>query len=291
VDKDGVEDALARHIDAGKRPDEAARAALSDAVHEQYPRALPHQPVENYRAMSTEQLAEKHRQYAGEVVQGRAGVVALAANKDSHNNIDQGWPKALAQERQAGRVQSGLDELWRDTGHLGAIREAYQARGMQPPELPPELRPAAAANLSAAGANPNAATSGLSPSSAPSLSPTSDRLLQDSERHVRRIAEERGLPWDKGMENTVAAVALKAREAGLSSITYLKTEGGEIRFVQHDKLTNPEGSISTRSAANAPAADSLEKLAAVDASRQSATDMAGAAADRQVAQGATARGR
>ena len=141
VDKDDVNDALARHIDAGKKPADAVRGAYSDAVHKKYPRALPHEPVENYRALSNAQLAEKHRQYVGEVAQGRREVMALAANKDSHNNIDQGWPKVLAQQRQAGRVQEGLNELWRDTGHLGAIRKAYKERGLQPPELPADLRP------------------------------------------------------------------------------------------------------------------------------------------------------
>jgi predicted ABC-type ATPase len=141
VDKDDVNDALARHIDAGKKPADAVRGAFSDAVNEKYPRALPHEPQENYRALSTAQLAEKHRQYVGEVAQDRRTVETLAANRDSHNNLDQGWPKALAQQRQAGRVQDGLNELWRDTGHLGAIREAYRERGLQPPELPAELRP------------------------------------------------------------------------------------------------------------------------------------------------------
>jgi hypothetical protein len=141
VDKDDVNDALARHIDAGKKPADAVRGAYSDAVHEKHPRALPHQPVDNYRALSHAQLADKHRQYVGEVGQGRQDVMALAANKDSHNNLDHGWPKALAEQRQAGRVQDGLNELWRDTGHLGAIREAYKERGMKPPELPAELRP------------------------------------------------------------------------------------------------------------------------------------------------------
>ena len=141
VDRDDVQGAVGRHIDAGKRPADAVRGAYSDAVHEKYPRALPHQPLENYRTLSNEQLAGKHRQYAGEVAQDRRTVEALAANKDSHNNIDQGWPKALAQQRQAGRVQDGLNEFWRDTGHLGAIRDVYQERGLQPPELPAELRP------------------------------------------------------------------------------------------------------------------------------------------------------
>lgn len=145
VDKDDVSDALARHIDAGKPPVDAVRGAYSDAVHEKYPRALPHQPLENYRALSNEQLADKHRRYVGEVGQGRKEVMALAANQDSHNNLDQGWPRSLAQQRQAGRVQEGLNELWRDTGHLGAIREAYKERGLMPPELPAELRPDARA--------------------------------------------------------------------------------------------------------------------------------------------------
>ena len=141
VDKDDVNDALARHIDAGKQPADAVRGAYSDAVHGRYPRALPHDPLENYRALSDEQLAQRHRQFVGEVARGRQDVMALAANKDSHNNVDQGWPKALAQQRQAGRVQDGLNGLWRDAGHLGAIREAYKASGLPPPDLPAELKP------------------------------------------------------------------------------------------------------------------------------------------------------
>ena len=141
VDKDDVQGALGRHIDAGKRPADAVRGAYSDAVHEKYPRALPHQPLENYRAMDNQRLSEQHRRFAGEVAQDRQLVQSLAANQDSHNNLDQGWPRALAQQRQAGRVQEGLNELWRDTGHLGAVRDAMQERGLQPPELPTELRP------------------------------------------------------------------------------------------------------------------------------------------------------
>ncbi|MGM9428600.1 zeta toxin family protein [Hydrogenophaga sp. MI9] len=141
VDKNEVNGALDKHIDAGKKPADAVRGAWSDAVHEKYPRALPHQPLENYRAMDSRQLSEQHRRFAGEVAQDRQSVQALAANKDSQNNLDQGWPRSLAQQRQAGRVQEGLNELWRDTGHLGAVRDAMQERGMQPPELPVELRP------------------------------------------------------------------------------------------------------------------------------------------------------
>ncbi|MEZ5646342.1 MAG: hypothetical protein R3E99_14470 [Burkholderiaceae bacterium] len=140
VDKDDVNDALARHIDAGKPPADAVRGAFSDAEHKRYPRSLPHEPLENYRALGDAQLAQKHQQYVGEVVQGQRDVMALAASKDSHNNIDQGWPQALAQQRQAERVQAGMNGLWRDIGHLGAIREVYRERGLRPPELPAELR-------------------------------------------------------------------------------------------------------------------------------------------------------
>ncbi|MEZ5665827.1 MAG: hypothetical protein R3E94_20205, partial [Burkholderiaceae bacterium] len=41
---------------------------------------------------------------------------------------------------QAERVQAGMNGLWRDIGHLGAIREVYRERGLRPPELPAELR-------------------------------------------------------------------------------------------------------------------------------------------------------
>jgi hypothetical protein len=132
VDKDDVNDALTQHIAAGKRPDEAARAAISDAVHEEYPRALPHQPVENYRALSNEQLAEKHRQYVSEVGQDIAGVRALPTPTD-----DLGF---FERRRLAAQREDSLNELWRDTGHLGAIREVYKERGLKPPELPAELR-------------------------------------------------------------------------------------------------------------------------------------------------------
>ena len=133
VDKDDVQAALARHIDAGKRPGDAVRGAFSDAVHAQYPRALDHEPLENYRALSNTQLTDRYRQYQGEVAQDERTVQALRANKQSHNDLDQGWPKALAERRQAERLESALNEQWRDRGHLKAIGEAMRERGMSPP--------------------------------------------------------------------------------------------------------------------------------------------------------------
>lgn len=133
VDKDDVQAALASHIDAGKRPGDAVRGAFSDAVHAQYPRALDHEPLENYRALSNTQLSDRYRQYQGEVVQDERTVQALRANTQSHNDLDQGWPKALAERRQAERLESALNEQWRDRGHLRAIGEAMRERGMSPP--------------------------------------------------------------------------------------------------------------------------------------------------------------
>lgn len=140
LDKDDVNEALARHIDAGKRPGEAASAAYSDALHEKYPRVRPHQPLENYRAMGSEQLLEKHQHHAGQMVEDKRRVLELAGQKDSRNHLDKGWPPALAEQRQAQRVQDGLNRLWKDTGHVSAIRAALQERGIPAPELPAALR-------------------------------------------------------------------------------------------------------------------------------------------------------
>lgn len=213
VDKDDVNDALDRHIDAGKKP--------ADAVHEQYPRALPHEPVENYRALSNAQLAEKHRQYVGGVAQGRREVMALAANKDSHNNIDQGWPKVLVQQRQAGRVQEGMNELWRDTGHLGAIREAYKERGLQPPELPAELRPKA-------------------PQATPTRSGQTS-LTPEQQRHHALAAEQlapglraRGLDDERIDRVSAAAVSHAQAHANRGEVRafHLSKDGERIAMVQ-----------------------------------------------------------
>ena len=141
VDKDAVHEALDKHIAAGQPPDEAALGAYSDAVHQKYPRAMAHEPLENCRALSNEQLAAHHRQYVGQALQDRARAEALAADKDSHNTLDPGWPPALARQRQAARVQERHDAFWRDIGHLGAIRHVYRERGLALPELPAALRP------------------------------------------------------------------------------------------------------------------------------------------------------
>ncbi len=91
------------------------------------------------------------------------------------------------------------------------------------------------------------------------------RLLDDSRGHVQRLADQHGLPWDQGMENTVHAVALGAREAGLSRITHLRADGGQIRVAEFDGIGLKEGAVDARQAANRPADESLQRLAAAPA--------------------------
>jgi hypothetical protein len=99
-----------------------------------------------------------------------------------------------------------------------------------------------------------------------SLDPTalpqgSRQLLDDSRDHVQRLAQQHGLPWDQGLENTVHALAQKGSEAGLHRITHLKVDGGQIRFAEQDGLTLKEVRIDARQAANTPADGSVQRLA------------------------------
>lgn len=87
------------------------------------------------------------------------------------------------------------------------------------------------------------------------------KLLDDSRGHVQRLADQHGLPWDQGMENTVHAVALGAREAGLSRITHLRVDAGQIRVAEFDGIGLKEGAVDARQAANSPADESLQRLA------------------------------
>lgn len=94
------------------------------------------------------------------------------------------------------------------------------------------------------------------------LSEPTRQLLDDSRGHVQRLADQNGLLWDQGMENTVHAVALGAREAGLSRITHLRVDAGQIRVAEFDGIGVKEGTVDARQAANRPADESLQRLAA-----------------------------
>lgn len=96
------------------------------------------------------------------------------------------------------------------------------------------------------------------------LAPESHQLLKDSEHHVRALAHRHHLVWDKGMDNTVHALALEAREQGMTSITHLKVQDGQIRFAQQDGFGLREGQVDARAAANTDATDSLSQLVMAD---------------------------
>ena len=96
------------------------------------------------------------------------------------------------------------------------------------------------------------------------LSPHAQNLLRDSEHHVRQLAERHGLPWNPGMDNTVAAVAQQARADGLTGINQFNVKDGQIRYGQYDGYTLKDGSIDARVAANTPEAVSRDGLAQAD---------------------------
>src|SRR3990167_5866853 len=96
------------------------------------------------------------------------------------------------------------------------------------------------------------------------LSPQSLHLIQQSEQQVRAIADRHQLPWNPGMDNTVHAVAQQAREQGLTGITHMKVQDGQIRFAQHDGYALREGQLDARSAANTDARASIIRMAQAD---------------------------
>lgn len=96
------------------------------------------------------------------------------------------------------------------------------------------------------------------------LSPDSRRLIQDSERLVRQIAERHHLPWNTGMDNTVYAVAQQAREQGLTGLTHMKVVDGQIRFAQFDDGVLQHGELHARTAANTDAQQSVAQMAQAD---------------------------
>jgi hypothetical protein len=96
------------------------------------------------------------------------------------------------------------------------------------------------------------------------LSPHARNLLNDSEQQVRQLAERHGLPWDQGMDNTVAAVAHHARAHGLTGINQFHVAGGQIRYGQYDGYTIKDGRLDARLAANTPAEVSQQGLLHAD---------------------------
>lgn len=95
----------------------------------------------------------------------------------------------------------------------------------------------------------------------PTLPRQSQRLLADSRDHVQRLAQSHGLAWDKGMENTVYALAQTAGEAGMTRITHLRVEAGQVRLAENDGFGLKETRLDARQAANTPMEVSEQQLA------------------------------
>ena len=100
------------------------------------------------------------------------------------------------------------------------------------------------------------------------LSPVSQNLLESSERHVRQVAEQHGLPWNVGLSNTTHAIAASARGQGMSDINLFRVADGQIRYGQLDGAMLKDGVLDARQAANQPMAESLARLGQLDAQQQ-----------------------
>lgn len=162
---------------------------------------------------------------------------------------------------------------WSDRVPVGEHGLAPQEKidpHMRKPEVVPTTSAAAMNTPNGHGHDKNHALAAADPQnpvsepSAPSLSPQAHTLLADSERHVRQLAERHGIPWDRGLDNTVAAVANQARADGLTGINKFHVADGQIHFGQYDGYTLKDGSMDARVAANTPAALSHEGLAQAD---------------------------
>lgn len=106
------------------------------------------------------------------------------------------------------------------------------------------------------------------------LSPDSERLMQSSEQQVRQFAERHQIPWDAGLDNTVAAVANQARQNGLTNITHFNVVDGQIRVAQFDGQTIKETSLNAATAANTDPQRSFGQIAQLDQQQQPQQAMA-----------------
>lgn len=139
VDKADLVDELDRHLGAGKAPAEAVRAAINNSVNAHYPRTLMQVPLEDVTSLSTEALKERFAAAAAHWAKAERQVQAWEGNKDTRNDLDAGWPKALAEQRHAERVEGGRAQAWKDMGVLGAIHDEIKARGLDPRTVLPPL--------------------------------------------------------------------------------------------------------------------------------------------------------
>lgn len=288
LDKDDVTDALSQHIDAGKRPDEAARAALSDAVHEKYPRALPYQPVENYRTLSNQQLMEQHGQHTQQLVEAQRDSQALEADKASHTGS--GRSAAGARRAHAHHIENGLNTAWKETGHVSAIRSAMQERGIQPPELPDELRERSATPQNprdAFRAQENRDRSSISSgsSAAPAVSPAHQRQFEKTHATLAPGLSARGYGPEQIDRISAAAVGHAQQHAHRGDIqaVYLSKDGQKVAVLQEGP---PIGEYSVNNALSQSKDQHLEQahVAAVTQAREQTQEQAQAQPIREHAE-------
>jgi len=185
----------------------------------------------------------------------------------------EGQPKgsvlADPQARELAQQNQGLIEgfnqsagLWRKGVGAGALvftssglRNAASCwiRGEVPPGEPARLEPQSQRSGQGAALAPEA-----------SLSPESQRLVQDSRHWVQETAQRHGLGWDAGMDNTALAMAAAARSAGLKQISLFDARQGQIHIGHHDGTHWQSATLDAQRAANTPMNRSFESLDAQD---------------------------
>ena len=149
-------------------------------------------------------------------------------------------------------------------GPTEADKAWHSGRGAETLQAPPQAQPQTDSQTPSHHTGPvtvPVAVAGRSEASLIPLASGAQRLLADSERHVRALSDKHHLPWDRGMDNTVAAVARHAQALGLSQIDHLAVKDGHIRYATHDGAFIKEGALPARQAANVPAEQSLGELA------------------------------
>jgi len=100
------------------------------------------------------------------------------------------------------------------------------------------------------------------------LSPVSQTLLHDARREVQGVAQQHGLAWEQGLENTVWSLAAAARQQGFSRIEMSHVEAGQIRIGQMDHGQLRVTEVNARQAANTDAGQSAQALGAADQQAQ-----------------------
>ena len=99
----------------------------------------------------------------------------------------------------------------------------------------------------------------------PSLSPVAQTIKEQCHSHVHGFCERNNQKWTPGMDNTVAALAVVAREAQMSGVDALGVSQGTIYIAQTDrKGIYREAEINSLEAANIPIQQSEQRLAIAD---------------------------